>query len=52
MYIYILYLCIYILYILYIYIYIYIYIKEKILQGSNPKHEPWRTPKSILHLSI
>ena len=50
MYIYILYLCIYILYILYIYIYI--YIKEKILQGSNPKHEPWRTPKSILHLSI
>ena len=39
------------IYIIYI-IYIYIYIKEKILQGSNPKHEPWRTPKSILHLSI
>ena len=39
-------------YIHYIYIYIYIYIKEKILQGNSPKHEPWGTPKSILHLSI
>ena len=47
-YIYIIFMYIYIIYI----IYIYIYIKEKILQGSNPKHEPWRTPKSILHLSI
>ena len=38
---------------MYIYIiYIYIYIKEKILQGNSPKHEPWGTPKSILHLSI
>ena len=50
MYIYIYYIYVYIYYIYYIYIYI--YIKEKILQGSNPKHEPWRTPKSILHLSI
>ena len=44
-YIHILYICIYTLY-------IYIYIKEKILQGNSPKHEPWGTPKSILHLSI
>ena len=52
MYIYIYYIYVYIYIIYIIYIYIYIYIKEKILQGSNPKHEPWRTPKSILHLSI
>ena len=52
MYIYIYYIYVYIYIIDIIYIYIYIYIKEKILQGSNPKHEPWRTPKSILHLSI
>ena len=52
MYIYIYYIYVYIYYI-YIYIlYIYIYIKENILQGNSPKHEPWGTPKSILHLSI